>query len=99
MKDVTGVVLFTLGNSNLQKQELLRKRLTSDMAHELRTPLANLKSHIEALLDKVWETTEKILTSFYEEIERLIKLVEGLNNIAKLEQTNLDLTYHWNLKK
>ncbi|MBU3114707.1 sensor histidine kinase [Clostridium lacusfryxellense] len=75
----------------LQKQELLRKRLTSDMAHELRTPLTNLKTHIEALLDKVWEPTEKILTSFYEEIERLIKLVEGLNNIAKLEQTNLNL--------
>jgi len=75
----------------LQVQELLRKRLTSDMAHELRTPLTNLKSHIEALLDKVWEPTEEILTSFYEEIQRLIKLVEGLNDIAKLEQTNLNL--------
>ena len=76
----------------LQKQELLRKRLTSDMAHELRTPLTNLKSHIEALLDKVWEPTEQMLTSFYEEIQRLIKLVEGLNDIAKLEQTNLNLS-------
>lgn len=75
----------------LQKQEILRKRLTSDMAHELRTPLTNLKSHIEALLDKVWEPTEEILTNFYEEIQRLIKLVEGLNDIAKLEQTNLNL--------
>ena len=75
----------------LQKQERLRKRLTSDMAHELRTPLTNLKSHVEALLDKVWEPTEEMLTSFYEEIERLIKLVEGLNDIAKLEQTNLNL--------
>lgn len=75
----------------LQKQEHLRKRLTSDMAHELRTPLTNLKSHIEALLDKVWEPTEEMLTSFYEEIERLIKLVEGLNDIAKLEQTSLNL--------
>ncbi|MBC8059772.1 MAG: sensor histidine kinase, partial [Clostridiaceae bacterium] len=61
------------------------------MAHELRTPLTNLKSHIEALLDKVWEPTEEILTSFYEEIQRLIKLVEGLSDIAKLEQTNLIL--------
>ena len=75
----------------MQKQELLRKRLTSDMAHELRTPLTNLKSHIEALLDKVWKPTEEVLTSFYEEIQRLIKLVEGLNDIAKLEQTNLIL--------
>jgi two-component system sensor histidine kinase BaeS len=75
----------------LQKQELLRKRLTSDMAHELRTPLTNLKSHVEALLDKVWEPTDAMLQSFYEEIQRLIKLVEGLNDIAKLEQTNLSL--------
>jgi two-component system sensor histidine kinase BaeS len=75
----------------LQKQELLRKRLTSDMAHELRTPLTNLKSHVEALLDKVWEPTEEMLQSFYEEIQRLIKLVEELNDIAKLEQTNLNL--------
>ncbi|WP_234124267.1 sensor histidine kinase [Clostridium hydrogenum] len=70
----------------LQKQELLRKRLTSDMAHELRTPLTNLKSHIEALLDKVFEPTDEILTGFYEEIQRLIKLVNGLNDAAKLEQ-------------
>ncbi|MDD3224959.1 MAG: HAMP domain-containing sensor histidine kinase [Clostridium sp.] len=75
----------------LQKQELLRKRLTSDMAHELRTPLTNLKSHVEALLDKVWEPTDEVLISFYEEIERLIKLVNGLNDIAKLEQTTLNL--------
>jgi len=75
----------------LQSQEVLRKRLTSDMAHELRTPLTNLKSHIEALLDKIWEPTEEMLASFYEEIQRLIKLVEGLNDIAKLEQTNLNL--------
>ncbi len=75
----------------LQTQELLRKRLTSDIAHELRTPLTNLKSHVEALLDKVWEPTDAILTSFYEEIQRLIKLIEGLNDISKLEQTNLIL--------
>lgn len=71
----------------LKKQELLRKRLTSDMAHELRTPLTNLKSHIEAILDKVWEPTDEVLTGFYDEIKRLIKLVNGLNDIAKLEQT------------
>lgn len=71
----------------LKKQELLRKRLTSDMAHELRTPLTNLKSHIEALLDKIWEPTDEVLTGFYDEIQRLIKLVNGLNDIAKLEQT------------
>ncbi len=76
----------------LEKQEHLRKRLTSDMSHELRTPLTNLKSQIEAILDKVWEPTEEIMNSFYEEVQRLIKLVEQLNNLARLEETNLNLS-------
>lgn len=77
--------------ATLKKQELIRKRLTSDMAHELRTPLTNLKSHIEALLDKIWQPTDEVFMSFYEEIERLIKLVKGLNDIAKLEEVNITL--------
>jgi two-component system sensor histidine kinase BaeS len=39
----------------LREQEALRHRLTTDMAHELRTPLAALQSHLEALIDGVWE--------------------------------------------
>jgi two-component system, OmpR family, sensor histidine kinase BaeS len=75
----------------LQQQEVLRKRLTSDMAHEIRTPLTTLKTHVEALLDGVWEPTQERFESFYEEIERLTKLVDNLRNLAKLEQANLNL--------
>ena len=39
---------------SLGEQEALRRRLTTDMAHELRTPLATLQSHLEALIDGVW---------------------------------------------
>lgn len=75
----------------LQQQDKLRKRLTSDMAHEIRTPLTTLKTHLEALIDGIWEPTKERFESYYEEIERLIKLVENLRNIAKLEETNLHL--------
>ncbi|MCY6959883.1 sensor histidine kinase [Clostridium brassicae] len=75
----------------LQQQDRLRKRLTSDMAHEIRTPLTTLKTHIEALIDGIWEPTKERFESYYEEIERMIKLVENLRNIARLEETNLNL--------
>ncbi|MEG0773013.1 HAMP domain-containing sensor histidine kinase [Clostridium sp.] len=83
----------------LQQQETLRKRLTSDIAHEIRTPLTTLRTHVEALIDGVWEPTKDRLQVFYEELERLTKLVENLRNLSNLEKsetiinkTNLNLT-------
>lgn len=75
----------------LSNQDMLRKRLTSDMAHELRTPLTILKTYVEAFIDGIWEPTIERFESFYEEIERLTKLVDNLRNLSKLEQANLDL--------
>ncbi|MCM1992836.1 HAMP domain-containing sensor histidine kinase [Oceanirhabdus seepicola] len=84
----------------LQKEDKLRKRLTADMAHEIRTPLTNVKTHIEALIDGIFEPTKERFESFYEEIERLIKLVEKLRDIAKLEEANLHLSKtEYNLSK
>ena len=76
----------------LNAQEMLRKRLTSDMAHELRTPLTTLKTHIEAFIDGIWEATPERFEIFYEEINRLTKLVDNLHNLAKLEQLNINLS-------
>lgn len=75
----------------LKSQEMLRKRLTSDIAHELRTPLTTLKTHVEAFIDGIWEPTSDRFEVFHEEIERLTKMVDNLRDLAKLEQTNISL--------
>lgn len=75
----------------LSNEEMLRKRLTSDMAHELRTPLTTLKTHVEAFIDGIWDPTPERFEAFYEEIERMTKMVDNLRNLAKLEQSNLNL--------
>lgn len=75
----------------LSNQEMLRKRLTSDMAHELRTPLTTLKTHVEAFIDGIWEPTNERFETFYEEIDRLTKMVDNLRDLAKLEQTNISI--------
>ncbi|WZL72270.1 HAMP domain-containing sensor histidine kinase [Clostridiaceae bacterium 35-E11] len=75
----------------LQQQEMLRKRMTSDMAHEIRTPLTTLQTHVEALMDGVWEPTVERFESCHEEILRLTKMVDNLQDLARLEQANLHL--------
>lgn len=68
--------------AQLQKQELLRESLTQDVAHELRTPLTTLQSHIEALIDGVWEPTTQHLHSCLEEVIRLKSLVQDLESLT-----------------
>jgi two-component system, OmpR family, sensor histidine kinase BaeS len=71
--------------SQLQLQEISRKNMTSDIAHELRTPLATLKSHIEALEDGIFEATPERMHSLKEEIERLILLIQDLEHLTTME--------------
>ena len=76
---------------SLKKNKDLRKELVSDMSHEIRTPLTTIKTHIEALIDKIWEPTEERLKGIYEEIERLIKMIKELEKIDELENSNIIL--------
>ena len=69
----------------LQKEEMLRKRLTSNIAHELRTPLAVMKAHTEAMIDGVVENRTEGLENIRSEIEKLTRLVEGIEDLTKAE--------------
>lgn len=69
----------------LQKAEVLRQHLSSNIAHELRTPLAVMKAQSEAMLDGLVEDKQAGLRNIKEEIEKLILLVEGLEDMAKAE--------------
>lgn len=85
--DEIGQLAHTLNilAGSLQEQQKLRQMLTEDVAHELRTPLTSLKSHIEAILDGIWQPTPARLTSCYEEVERLIGLVASLDQLNQAD--------------
>lgn len=76
---------------SMEKQEALRKRLTGDVAHELRTPIATLQSHMEAMIDGIWEADTDRLKSCHEEIIRIGKMVGDLEKLTKFESENLVL--------
>lgn len=77
--------------SSLDSQEERSKRLTNDIAHELRTPLAAVAAHLEAIIEGVWEPSTERLQSCYEEIERISGLVSDLERLAKVENDAMQL--------
>ncbi|MFO1445043.1 HAMP domain-containing histidine kinase [Bacillus sp. Bva_UNVM-123] len=76
---------------SLSREELLRKQFTGDLAHELRTPLATLRSQIEAYQDGVWEPTQKRLQQSHDELMRLVRLVNELEKLLSAENPQIQL--------
>ena len=62
-------------------------RFSADIAHELRTPLANLRGEVEVTLGKARSAEEyqETLSSFLEEAARLSRLIESLLFLARAE--------------
>lgn len=69
--------------ATLERAEELRRTLVEDVAHELRTPLTSLRGYTEALADGVVEPTPEMLRTVHAEIERLTRLIEALDRLAR----------------
>ncbi|GAB4489260.1 MAG: ATP-binding protein [Thermodesulfovibrionales bacterium] len=69
----------------LAREEALRRRLSSNIAHELRTPLAIMKANAEAAADGIIEDKAQALANIHAEIEKLIRLVDGIEDMIKAE--------------
>ena len=69
----------------LQREEALRRHLTSNIAHELRTPLAVMKATVEAMHDGIITDQQQGLENIRAETENLIRLVQGIEDVTKAE--------------
>ena len=68
--------------ATLEQNERLRRELTADIAHELRTPLAVLRAELDAVMDGVREMNDDTLSSLQNEVGRLSTLITDLNSLA-----------------
>ncbi|NJN86277.1 MAG: HAMP domain-containing protein [Leptolyngbyaceae cyanobacterium SL_7_1] len=71
------------------------QRFTSDAAHELRTPLAIIKARISLMLSRSRTSAEykKTLHDLEQEVDRLIRLSNGLLLLARLDQRRLPVAF------
>ena len=82
---------FNAMADSLAKQEQLRKNMVSDVAHELRTPLSNIRGYLEAAQDGVIETGPDLVNTLYDEAVLLNRLIDDLQELAQAEAGHLSL--------
>jgi signal transduction histidine kinase len=77
---------------DIERNEKLRQNLIADTAHELRTPLSNLRGYLEAIKDDVVKPDATTINSLHEEATLLTRLVDDLQELALAEASELKLT-------
>lgn len=77
--------------SELARIEQRRLELIGDVAHELRTPLSNMRAVMEGLADGVLPADAATYQSVQKEIRRLQRLVQDLQDLSRAEADHLTL--------
>jgi two-component system phosphate regulon sensor histidine kinase PhoR len=82
-----GEISIFIENQQLIKDLITRRdQAYSDLSHELRTPLTSMLLLVETLLKYTDDKTKNWLEKIYQEINRLIDLVQNWLEIYQLEQ-------------
>jgi Signal transduction histidine kinase len=82
---------FNTMAGRLASTEQTRRRLLTDLAHELRTPLASIEATIEAVADGILPADQSTLATLTEQSQRLHRLVGDLSAVSRAEERQLNL--------
>jgi two-component system, OmpR family, sensor histidine kinase BaeS len=77
--------------AKLATSEQTRRRLLTDLGHELRTPIASLEATVEAITDGVLPVDAVTLDTLAEQTSRLHRLVADLESVSRAEERQLAL--------
>jgi signal transduction histidine kinase len=82
---------FNQMSADLARSNQLRKQMTADIAHDLRTPLTVIGGYIESLRDGVLEANPERYDVMHQEVQHLQHLVEDLRTISLADAGELKL--------
>ena len=69
------------------RNEVFRKEFLQNLSHELKTPIFAIQGYLEAVIPEVEKETivKRFLTNAFKNVERMVHLVDNLDEITKLE--------------
>jgi signal transduction histidine kinase len=92
-RDELGVLTaqFNRMSADLARATELRRQMTADVAHDLRTPLTVIAGYLEALRDQVLRPTPERFATMYDETRLLLHLVDDLHTLSLADAGELPL--------
>ena len=91
---VNGLITVLHDITEQEKIDMERREFVANVSHELRTPLTTMRSYLEALAEGAWRD-ENIAPTFLNvtqtETERMIRLVNDLLQLSKMDSQEYDL--------
>lgn len=92
-KDELGEVAtaFNEMSTELARANLLRRQMTADIAHDLRTPLGVLTGYLEAIKDGVLEASQERFEIMYDEAKQIERLTDDLRTLSLADAGELPL--------
>lgn len=95
---VNGLIAVLYDITEQEKIDLERREFVANVSHELRTPLTTMRSYLDALAEGAWKD-EEIAPNFLDitqtETERMIRLVNDLLQLSKMDSVDYRLSREW----
>ncbi|HEY69053.1 MAG TPA: HAMP domain-containing protein, partial [Anaerolineae bacterium] len=82
---------FNEMSADLARSNDLRRQMTADIAHDLRTPLTVVSGYLESLRDGVLEATPERIDTIYDETQHLFRLIQDLRTLSLADAGELPL--------
>jgi two-component system phosphate regulon sensor histidine kinase PhoR len=92
---LSGAMLVIHDNTELRRLERMRQDFVTNVSHELKTPLSNIKSTVETLIDGAAEepaTRAMFLNEIEQQAIRLDALIQDLLSLARIESGETGLS-------
>jgi len=92
-RDETGILAEAFNDLTDRRERLedQRKAMVSDIAHELRSPLTNIRGWLEVTRDGVVDPDPALLSSLHEEAVVLQRIIDDLQDLAAADAGTLRL--------
>ena len=86
--ETAGAVLVLLDVTEREQAEQMRREFTANVSHELKTPLTSISGMAEIMKDGLvkQEDVRGFAADIYQESQRLIRLVEDILHLSRLDE-------------